>query len=1061
MKKVFFKMKKYIFSTLAVALFIFAGAFVSMLGMNSPVEAKAFQHNCYMLSEPVEIGQTEVDYLMANLDTPENVGLVPSATPYEFYLGEDVSWEGEFVAPEGVMIAICLNGHTANGTIDNDSTTGGLYFIQCAVHSCGYTGGTFIGVQQSFFDGMAKAYGGVLNLGSMEVALTEDVVLSDEWVLAEGSSLSICTNGYTLTGGENMGANGGEFTVFDCTSLHNCYYFGTDGVAVNQQMVDLLLSAPRTAEAWGMSADSEYIPAYLTENVSWEGDFVVPDGVKIALCLNGYTINGNINNEATTGHIYVMQCGVHNCEALSETMLSFSAGYVELLEDVMYAAGQTADFESGAYIALAEDITLRYPEVWAAPAGGCITICTCGYTLTNVDFMRANGAGVNLVACQGDASHNCQELNGETAEFFTQKSLSFKTDANGVLLGDSEQTLCLLGNVTLAKPLIIPTGMNVKLCLNGFTLKSPPMVSPDQTTNGKEECLTTIEIMPGASLTVCDCSESETGCIMVDFENMLGFGAIFSASAIYNEGSFTLNSGSLVGAAPLLNASQAVINDGKIIGLVFAVVQGYDIMGGMEIATYPSLVMNGGEIHSAALGIIADDGDIIINDGEINAQYVGVSTSINFEAPTGDSLLYLNGGVINVGQVEAKTYRTAGFPVEDGSDLGVGSDICVGVVVCNALVLGDDVVINLEGPKAESANYIAEIFMADGAILMAGEDATIENIYQVSVKLDDQTAIVDPSLAGNVVPATDSIATLGDNGELIIKKNDGSFVPTARVYGYSVSLKGSIQVNCYVEADEEFVNNPDARVILMYRGEKFEYKLSDAKQQAGYYIFNINVSAKDYQKYIHCSFSDGTNVWYGHSSTVNKYLSALIEQESAKQTYALRSKSALEVALTLQNYCMAASYHFDITEEYTATPEIAEIMAEITAEDVVDYAATQSGKSDRLQLVGASLFLQSETTIRFYFRLKNGASLSELNLTVDGKAVQAYKDGSAYYIEITNIKAQELSKMMEINLDGHVINYCALSYAYSILKTSTTEESLVNVAKSLVIYYVAAYNYFN
>ena len=67
-------------------------------------------------------------------------------------LTEDISWDGEFIAPDGVFVAICLNGHTATGAVNNDKTTGGVYFFQCGIHDCEELDTQIPVLPQGFFD---------------------------------------------------------------------------------------------------------------------------------------------------------------------------------------------------------------------------------------------------------------------------------------------------------------------------------------------------------------------------------------------------------------------------------------------------------------------------------------------------------------------------------------------------------------------------------------------------------------------------------------------------------------------------------------------------------------------------------------------------------------------------------------------------------------------------------------------------------------------------------------------------------------------------------------------
>ena len=191
--------------------------------------------------------------------------------------------------------------------------------------------------------------------------------------------------------------------------------------------------------------------------------------------------------------------------------------------------------------------------------------------------------------------------------------------------------------------------------------------------------------------------------------------------------------------------------------------------------------------------------------------------------------------------------------------------------------------------------------------------------------------------------------------------------------------------------------------------------------------------------------------------TVNQYLNTLINDTTG--TY----DDEKDLALKMQNYCMAASYHFEESLEYTP---VESLVTEISAVDetvLSDYAATQTGESKNIRFGGVSLFLQAETTIRFYFYLNDGVTLSDVTLSVNEVAVEATASGSAYYIEIKNIRAQSLGTAYKVNLDGLQIEYSAMSYAYTVLRMGARSftQDTVDVARGLYLYDLAANEYFN
>ena len=276
-----------------VAVFACICSLLSFLVSGDNAIISASTHECYLFGDCYGIGQSDVDNLIKYIDTPEAIGLTPNEEPYCYYLKEDVSWDGAFVAPDGVMLAICLNGHTVDGEIDNSSTTGGIYLFQCGIHYCLEDEEYYTVVDQTFFDVIEKLNEGLDYIDIyLEVALSEDVTLSEDWVLSSDAYLQVCTNGYEFTVSENITANGGRLVLNDCSKLHDCIYFGNSAMRVTQEMIDAILAVERTPEAWGMEASDEIYCAYISEDLYWDGVLSAPDGVYIAICVNGNQLHG-------------------------------------------------------------------------------------------------------------------------------------------------------------------------------------------------------------------------------------------------------------------------------------------------------------------------------------------------------------------------------------------------------------------------------------------------------------------------------------------------------------------------------------------------------------------------------------------------------------------------------------------------------------------------------------------------------------------------------------------------------------------------------------------------
>jgi hypothetical protein len=134
-------------------------------------------------------------------------------------------------------------------------------------------------------------------------------------------------------------------------------------------------------------------------------------------------------------------------------------------------------------------------------------------------------------------------------------------------------------------------------------------------------------------------------------------------------------------------------------------------------------------------------------------------------------------------------------------------------------------------------------------------------------------------------------------------------------------------------------------------------------------------------------------------------------------------------------------------------------LSDVTAADLKEYAVTTSGKVDGVKYGGASLSLQADTVLNVYFRFTG--DVSDYTVKLNGKKVDV--EGNS--VVISGIKASDLSKMNTITVsDGSstmTVKVSALSWAYNVIKTSSSDAKSVNMAKMVYRYNQAAEDYFS
>ena len=246
----------------------------------------------------------------------------------------------------------------------------------------------------------------------------------------------------------------------------------------------------------------------------------------------------------------------------------------------------------------------------------------------------------------------------------------------------------------------------------------------------------------------------------------------------------------------------------------------------------------------------------------------------------------------------------------------------------------------------------------------------------------------------------------------------------------SISMAGDIGLNFYVDLDDA----EEAVATITMKGESVTV-VGVYQASLACWKFTYGVAPKDYQEIVSISVADVEAEY-----SVAAYGEALPEDNEA-----------YPIVAELMAYCEAARVYF-ANEEATETEDL-------TA-DLTEYAATLEGNEEGVTITGATLVLESKTTINIYV---TAATLEGVECTVDGEMVVpvalAGQEGQ-YVISITGIVSKDLDKVYTITVGGYTITYCALSYVEETLSGTENSVALENLVKALYSLSVEAEKYF-
>lgn len=266
----------------------------------------------------------------------------------------------------------------------------------------------------------------------------------------------------------------------------------------------------------------------------------------------------------------------------------------------------------------------------------------------------------------------------------------------------------------------------------------------------------------------------------------------------------------------------------------------------------------------------------------------------------------------------------------------------------------------------------------------------------------------------------------------------------ARLAGHSISLDGNIGVNFYMELDESVVKDENAYMqFTLPNGNIQAVNVSQAKKSEvngkQYYVFPCKVATKEMQDKITAQMitSDGEGTVYEYS--VKEYADYITSHSNDYYD------DTINLVESMMNYGNSAKAYF--RKEDTTD------ISDVTANNLVAFVKKLGEElPDGITYYGSSLLLESNTTVRHYFKVKEDMK--------DEHTFTGQKNGYCY-TDITGISAANLGTPQTTTIGEWSISYSPMSYAYDVLNSDTASDNLKNLVKALYLYNQAAEAYQN
>ena len=310
------------------------------------------------------------------------------------------------------------------------------------------------------------------------------------------------------------------------------------------------------------------------------------------------------------------------------------------------------------------------------------------------------------------------------------------------------------------------------------------------------------------------------------------------------------------------------------------------------------------------------------------------------------------------------------------------------------------------------------------------------------------------------------------------------YTDAAKVVARSISLNGDIAVNFYLSLDDRVKTADGSFIRFTYPNGTTQdiaaSTLSGTKPlnvngvTVDCYVVSINVAAKEMADVVKLEVFYGGEEIEENSYTVKQYAETIIKNgnNSFKENEIAVATAMLNYGANSQkvfNYNTDNLANSGLTDEQKNVSDVTESTFSNT--DYLTYKYS-SAKIDGLTYQGTSLLLESETTLRHYFKLSDGLDINTLtfkyttdNSTYVSVSAQYNASKRMYDVDIENIAAKSLGDFFILRVEDsnshYSIKYSPYNYVYFVLNDADSTNDMKDTVRSLYKYGTAAKTYFD
>lgn len=285
----------------------------------------------------------------------------------------------------------------------------------------------------------------------------------------------------------------------------------------------------------------------------------------------------------------------------------------------------------------------------------------------------------------------------------------------------------------------------------------------------------------------------------------------------------------------------------------------------------------------------------------------------------------------------------------------------------------------------------------------------------------------------------------------VIKHNFAISDSHGNVVEWNINVGGDISANFNIELSEKIKEDKNAKVTYTYNGVTKEVSTSEmptGTTTGGTECVKLPVDMLAPQMNdeitIQVVAGDGTSGG-AQTFTIREYAEAIINGNFEDDT-----KNLVKHML---NYGAKAQIYFnykstDLANKNTGVPDLADVPNE-------GAAAVKPNTVEGISFYGASLVLNSQTTLRFYFTLAEGKDISTFgDLNVKTRVIG---ETTMYFVDVVDIAPDKLNDVYSVSVNGvEIVRYNPMWYIQRQYHSGSNAAKFTDLLQAMYNYYLAA-----